>query len=310
MDALAGLLDGPRARGAFLLRCSLDPPFALRVQDRAPLTVLAVARGEAWLLPQDAEPVRLGCGDVAVLRGPDPYVVCDDPGTPLQALIQPGQRCTAPDGQVCEVMADQGVRGWGNSPDGRTVLLTGTYLLPGEVSRRLLASLPQLLSVPAGSWEEPLVGYLAAQVDRDEPGQQAVLDRLLDLLVIAVLRAWLARPEAQAPGWYSAHADPVVGPALHLMHTDPGAPWTVASLAAACGVSRAAMARRFHDLVGQPPMAFLSDWRLTVAADLLREPGATVEGVAHRVGYGSGFALSTAFKRVRGVSPRQHRGMG
>ena len=92
-----------------------------------------------------------------------------------------------------------------------------------------------------------------------------------------------------------------------MLHNDPAAPWTVASLARAAGVSRAALARRFNDLVGEPPMSFLTGWRIALAADLLLEPGATVGSVAPRVGYGSAFALSTAFKRIRGISPQQHR---
>jgi AraC-like DNA-binding protein len=139
------------------------------------------------------------------------------------------------------------------------------------------------------------------------PGQEAVLDRLLDLLLIAVLRAWFARPDADAPGWYRAAGDPVVGYALRLMHHNPAHPWTVAELAHETSVSRAALARRFHELVGEPPMAFLTNWRIALAADLLLEPGATIGSVAHEVGYGSSFALSTAFKRLRGVSPQQHR---
>jgi AraC-like DNA-binding protein len=99
----------------------------------------------------------------------------------------------------------------------------------------------------------------------------------------------------------------VVGGALRLMHADPARPWTVAELASETGVSRAALARRFHELVGEPPMSFLTGWRLTLAADLLREPGATVGSVAAQVGYGSGFALSAAFKRVRGMSPQAFR---
>jgi AraC-like DNA-binding protein len=99
----------------------------------------------------------------------------------------------------------------------------------------------------------------------------------------------------------------VVGPALRLLQNKPAHPWTVASLADATGISRAALARRFNELVGEPPMSFLTGWRLSLAADLLREPGATVGSVAHQVGYGSSFALSSAFKRVRGVSPQEHR---
>jgi AraC-like DNA-binding protein len=134
-----------------------------------------------------------------------------------------------------------------------------------------------------------------------------VLDRLLDLLLIAVLRAWFSRPDAEAPAWYQAYGDPVVGRALRVLHHNPAHPWTVATLAAEVGVSRAALARRFTELVGEPPMTFLTGWRLALAADLLRGPDATVGAVARQVGYGTPFALSTAFKRVRGVSPQQHR---
>jgi len=307
VDSIAGLLDGPRAREAFLLRSLLDPPFSMRIQDEAPLTLVAMVRGAAWVLPDAGEHVLLDAGDVAILRGPDPYLVADDPGTPAQVIINPGQVCTAPDGTELKGMQLMGVRTWGNSPDGATVMLTGTYQLRSETSQRLLDALPTLLVVRADSWSSPLVPYLAEEITKNDPGQEAVLDRLLDLLLIAALRAWFARPEAEAPGWYRAHADPVVGPAIRLLHHNPAHPWTVETLARQTGVSRAALARRFTELVGEPPMAFLTGWRLTLAADLLREPGATVGSVARKVGYASPFALSTAFKRVRGISPQQHR---
>jgi AraC-like DNA-binding protein len=307
MDAVAGLLDGPRARGAFLLRCTMDPPWSLRIQDEAPLTLVAMVRGTAWVVPDDGEAVLLERGDVAILRGPDHYIVADDPATAPQAIIHPGQRCTTPDGEEVAQMMDLGVRTWGNAPDGATTMLTGTYQLHGEVSGRLLRALPTLLVVPGDAWDSPLVALLADEIGKDEPGQEAVLDRVLDLLLIAVLRAWFARPEADPPAWYRADSDPVVGRALRMLHNHPARPWTVAALAEATAVSRATLARRFHDLVGEPPMTFLTGWRIALAADLLREPGATVGSVADQVGYGSAFALSAAFKRVYGISPQQHR---
>jgi AraC-like DNA-binding protein len=187
------------------------------------------------------------------------------------------------------------------------VLLTGTYHMTGEITRRLLDALPTQLVLPADSWDTPLVSLLNDEIVRDAPGQDVVLDRLLDLLLIAVLRTWFSRPEARPPAWYQALGDPVVGPVLRLLHNDPAHPWTVALLAAKAGASRAALARRFTDLVGEPPMAYLTSWRLAVAADLLRDPDATIAAVARRVGYGSPFALSTAFKRAHGVSPQEYR---
>jgi AraC-like DNA-binding protein len=306
MDAVAGLLDGPRAREAFLLRSSMDPPWSLRIEDEAPLTVVAIVRGHAWVLPDDRDPVLMRTGDVAIIRGPDPYSVADDPATPRQAIILPGQRCTTPDGQEVE-MSFLGVRTWGNSAEGATVMVTGTYQMDGEVSQRLLRALPPLLVLADDEWDCPVIPLLADEIVKDDPGQEAVLDRLLDVLLIAALRAWFARPEAGAPEWYRAYSDPVVGQALRLLHHKPAHPWTVEELAHETGMSRAALARRFTELVGEPPMTFLTGWRIALAADLLLEPGATIGAVAEQVGYGSPFALSTAFKRVRGISPQQHR---
>jgi len=307
VDVITGLLNGPKANAAFLLRSALAPPWALRVQDEAPLTLVAVVRGTAWVLPEAGQATLLSAGDVAILRGPDPYVFADDPDTAPQAFIHPGQRCTTPEGQELASLGGLDVRTWGNDPDGGTELLTGTYQVLGEVCRPLLDALPTLAVVRREDTHTPFVALLAEEITREQPGQEAVLDRLLDLLLIATLRTWFTRPGAQSPGWYHAHSDPIVGAALKLLHDDPAHPWTVAALAAETHVSRACLARRFTALVGQPPMAYLANWRLALSADLLCHPGETIGSVAEKVGYGSSFALSAAFKRVRGISPRQHR---
>jgi len=285
----------------------MDPPWSVRIEDEAPLSLVAMVAGTAWIVPDAGAAVPLGHGDVALIRGPEPYTVADRPATAPQAVIHPGQHCTTPWGDELEEAMGLGVRTWGNSRDGAATMLVGTYERRSEISARMLESLPQLVVLRAGEWDSPLLGMLADEVVKDEPGQELVLDRLLDLLVIAVVRAWFARPDAPAPAWYRAHADPVVGKAVRMLHHHPAHAWTVADLAAEVGLSRAALARRFTELVGEPPMSFLTSWRLALAADLLREPGATIGSVARPVGYGSPFALSTAFKRVHGVSPQQHR---
>lgn len=307
MDALGGLLSGPRAQDAFLLRAVLDPPWSIRIEDEAPLTVVSMVRGTAWLAPDGGEPTWIGSRDVLVARGPDPYTMAGSPDTPVQTIIHPGQRCTTLYGEELAEKLSLGVRSWGNSADGGTVMLIGTYQLAGEVSRRLLAALPRLLVLRGDEWDCPISDLLASEIVKDEPGQESVLDRLLDLLLISALRAWFARPDTQSPTWYQADGDAVVGRALRLIHNNPEHPWTVADLAERTGISRAALARRFTALVGEPPMAYLTGWRIALAADLLHEPGATVESVARRVGYSTPFALSTAFKRIRGVSPAEHR---
>ncbi|MGW1225856.1 AraC family transcriptional regulator [Streptomyces sp. NPDC002530] len=309
MDALAGLLDGPRARGAFLLRMVMEPPWSVRIEDRAPLCLMAVTEGEAWIRPDaDAAPVRLAPGDLALARGPEPYTVADGPDTAPRALIGPGGGCTTLRGEPLAQSMRLGVRTWGNAAEGSAVVLVGTYLMEGEISGRLLDALPPLLLLPAdGRTTGPLLGLLGSEIARDEPGQSVVLDRLLDLLLIDTLRTWFSRPGAEAPAWYRAMGDPVVGQALRLLQNEPAHPWTVAALAARAGVSRAGLARRFTELVGEPPTSYLTEWRLALAADLLRETDATVEAVARKVGYSQAFAFSTAFKRVRGVSPQEYR---
>ncbi|MBA2281573.1 MAG: cupin domain-containing protein, partial [Acidimicrobiia bacterium] len=219
MDALAGLLDGPRARQAFLLRLVMAPPWSIWVDDHAALTLVAVLRGQAWITPPTEAPTRVGAGEVAVVRGPDAYAFADPAGTPPQVVALPEGRCSSTAGVDLGDSLRHGVRTWGTDPGrgpGGAEVLIGAYEGISELGRRLLDALPPVLVVPAADLQTPLVDVLAAEIDRDAPGQQVVLDRLLDLLLVAVLRTWFARPDAGAPGWFRASADPVVGPALRL----------------------------------------------------------------------------------------------
>jgi AraC-like DNA-binding protein len=304
VDALAGLLDGPRAQGAFLLKVVLSPPWSIRIADEAPLAIFTLLDGDAWLLHPGLDgPAHLHPGDTVVARGPDHYTVADRPDRAPALFIGPGGDCRDATGSHLAEAMRLGVRTWGNDATGATTMLTGAYALTGEVGSRLLRALPPVVVLPR-TGDAPLVDLLAAELGREAPGQEAVLDRLLDLLLITSLRAWFARPEAAPPAWYTASADAVVGRALALLHHNPAHPWTVAALATATGVSRATLARRFTDLVGEPPMAYLTGWRLALATDLLPNPDTTLAAVARQVGYGSPFALSTAYKRAHGVSPR------
>ncbi|MEV6753246.1 AraC family transcriptional regulator [Streptomyces sp. NPDC051214] len=307
MDVLAGLLEGPRARGAFMIRACFDPPWSVRIADEAPLSVMIMVRGTAWIVPDEGEPQLIRPGDVAVARGPDHYTVADEQAAAPHVEIRPGERCVPLGDTPADKYRDLGPRTWGQSSDSAAEMLIGTYQARGEITGRLLDALPPLLVLPIEVWDCPLTPLLADEITKDEPGQDVVLDRLLDLLMIATLRAWFSRPEAEAPAWYRAMGDPVVGQAIRLLQDDPAHPWTIAALAAKAGVSRAALARRFTELVGEPPMAYLTGWRLALAADLLRDGEQTIAAIARRVGYGSAFALSSAFKRVYGVSPQEHR---
>lgn len=306
MDALGGLLDGVRARGAFVLRLSLDPPWSMRIQDDAPLTLICVTRGSAVIVTDSGDRFDVRRGDVAVARGVEHYVFADDRATEPQVVIHPGNRCTTLRGDDLRFEMSVGVRTWGNTAAGTDRAVVCAYEGRSEVSSRLLNALPPVLVLRGENWQTPLVDVLADEAGRDGPGQAAYLDRLLDLLLMDVLRTWFDG-NAEAPTWWHAEHDPVVGPALRLIYNNPEHSWTVANLAAAVRCSRAVFARRFNEQIGEPPITFLTGWRLALAADLLRDGGDTIASVARRVGYGTPFALSNAFKRAYGISPNAYR---
>ncbi len=267
-DALSRLLADVRPRGAVIESADLTAPWSVRCTERPALSVVAVARGSVVVEIAGAPPVRPAAGEVALVVGPHPYTMT---GT-----------------------------------DGDTSLVTGSYDLHGGVCDRVLGGLPPLLHVE-GPAVSGAVALAAAELDGERAGRHAMLDRLLDLLLLAALREWLDRPGSGAPPWYAAGRDPVVGRALALMHDDPAHAWTVAELAGHAAVSRAAFSRRFRDLVGEPPMSYLTCWRLCLAGDLLRDTDDTLATIARKVGYANAYALSAAFTRVNGVRPGEHR---
>lgn len=306
MDPLVRFLDGPHARRAFALRVAMDPPWSLDVRDRAPLTVLAVLSGQAWLVT-DGDSLALSAGDIALVRGPDPYVVADKPDREANIVIHPGQECTTLAGEPVHLSLSRGVRTWGNAASGETTMLVGAYESHAEIGASVTAALPRIAVVPAGSVNPALVQFLDHEVAADAPGQGSVIDRMLDVLLVHCVRAWTAAHPERAKGWLAASVDSVVGQALGLLHELPAEQWTLKSLATRLHVSRATLAARFRAVVGEPPMTYLANWRMLLASELLADPHRTTARIAGEVGYGSPFALSTAFKRRFGVSPTEYR---
>lgn len=304
MDAVSELLAQVRARGAVFRQTIMQPPWALRMASSAPLTLATMLRGHAWIVPDQHEPVLIKAGDIAVIRGDAPYTVADDPATTPSLEVTSADYCSATEGIE---PAPGPARTCGTPTDGAAALLSGAFERRGELSERLLQALPAVLVAPAQDSTFPPVETVAEEVARARPGQQLVLDRLLDLMLVSALRNWFDDPDANAPAWCRALDDPMVGAALRLLHDTPAHPWTVADLAVKAGVSRASLARRFTALVGEPPMAYLASWRITLAADLLRQTDHTVDTIARKVGYANGYALSVAFKRLRGTRPSDHR---
>ncbi len=303
MDVLSDLLHRAHATDALVRQLIQRPPWSLTFADAPPLTLVATLGGHAFLGLGSAPPVRLSAGDVALINATG-YTIADDPATAPQFVIRGNRKY--PVGGTGAVRS-HAPRTYGDGSPGATTLLRGAYELHGVVAGQLLDMLPPLAVVPAGSAMRAVLDLLAAEVALDEPGQDAVLRRLLDLVLVLSLRTWCARPEATLPAWYRASADARIGAALHLLHGEPAHRWTVAALAARVGLSRAAFAARFARLVGEPPLTYLTGWRMTLAADLLRDTEDTVAAVAKAVGYEDPFAFSVAFKRNRGASPSDWR---
>jgi AraC-like DNA-binding protein len=297
MTALDLLLDGPRAERAFLLKAVFTGTWSITVEDRAPLTVVVMARGEATFTDATGSH-RIGPGDVVLARGPAAYTFADSAETPADIRILPGQVCVDPSGAILTESMALGVRTWGNTrSEDATVMLIGTYERDTSVGAVLLGRLPE--SVLLRDFDSALVAMLGRELVADVAGQTAVLDRLLDLVVVHAVRSVVGA----APG----PSDTAVAEALRAMEAHPEHPWTVESLGAQVGLSRAALARRFSRQVGESPLSYLTRWRLSLAADMLAGTDLNLAAIATRVGYANPFALSTAFKRIHGIAPSRYR---
>lgn len=250
-----------------------------------------------------SEKVQLFQGDVALLPRGTGHALSDDPATPAREfapLVESGEADPA-------TMLTVG--GFGTA----TGLVCGSYTFDTDGPHPFLRALPALVHLPAAPGSardgalDAAVQLLSGEVENDSPGSQAVVDRLVDVLLIYVLRAWLDRQPEGCPGWFGALRDPLIGRALSLVHEDPGRRWTISSLGSSVGLSRAAFARRFAERVGEPPMSYLTRWRMTLASRMLREKGLPLSAIATKVGYDSEFAFAKAFKRLHGSAPGRYR---
>ncbi|TLW90683.1 AraC family transcriptional regulator [Saccharomonospora piscinae] len=307
MDTLTDVLNHIRSSGALLGRTLANPPWSATFAERASLSLVTMLRGEAWIVDGSAS-YRLEPHDIAIVVGPAAFDVTSDPdASPAPLYIQTEAGICLDDAGDTADSIGLGTRTCGTQLDADDAMLTGSFTVAGRVADRLLSALPRVVVVPRGAQRTAGLRLLEAEIAREEPGQQAVLDRLLDLVLVGALRDWFALPDVQAPGWYQAASDPVVGTALAAIHDTYDQPWTIELLARQAHVSRATLARRFTELLGEPPMSYLAGWRLCVAADLLERGDITVESVAREVGYSSAYALSAAFHREYGVRPSQYR---
>jgi AraC-like DNA-binding protein len=197
-----------------------------------------------------------------------------------------------------------------------TVLISGCFTFEDAGSRNpLIAALPAVLHVRGDlgaptHWLEASLQFVASEMASGQPGAQTVVSRLVDILLVQAVRAHLEQIGDAANGWLRALVDPQVGAALSAIHQQPEAPWTVESLAERAGMSRSGFAARFTQLVEEPPLTYLTDWRMQKASRLLRASASGLGDIAGRVGYETEAAFSKAFKRWAGMAPGAFRRVG
>jgi AraC-like DNA-binding protein len=257
------------------------------------------------------------CPDVRhVAVDADDWHVELDAGPALQVAVLLGggagvststsDRATVRDGEVVLATGGAALRLDSDGPRPEHVLV-GRYDVGGSVCDRVLTGLPELI---IGLADPSPASFVAQELRAVRAGRDAILTRMLDLLAVTAIRDWMeANPDA-SPAWASAYTDPVVGRALELIHENPGHAWTLESIARKAGSSRSALSRRFVATVGEPPMSYLSCWRLCLAWDRLRNTDDSLSKVAAQVGYANPYAFSAAFHRRYGVRPGEHRRRG
>lgn len=311
MDVLSEVMTVARAGRPRSARVRWHAPWA---QEFATVAGSAgfqvVVSGSCWLLAPDEPPIRLTGGDVVFLPHGRGHTLADDPATP------PGPACHPDDPGPVTDRADDGIGA--AAPDAAsTLVLCGAFRLQSTRGHPLLRDLPELIRLSTADGRHPQLAAGVALLDTElaagRPGIDTVVPALLEALLTFMLRAWLDERPGGDRGWGAALGDAGITAALRAVHREPGTRWTVAGLAEVAGMSRAPFANRFAALVGQPPLHYLTWWRMTTAAKLLETTDAPLRAIAPRVGYGSEFAFANAFKRWHDIAPggyRRTRGAG
>ena len=292
VDILAEELAQARARGAVFSVLRRVRPWGLLFGGQRPLTAHLLVEGDGWLEFSGHEPIRLHERDVVLMTSGSPYKIVSEPG-----------------GDAIPI-SDARRLGSDTAPGDASTILCGAYVLDGSVAASLLSSLPRAVIVAAADQDPSHVAaitLLQDEIRRDAPGQQTLLDRLLDLNLVFALRAWWARADAGAPGWYRAMSDPGLRRVLEQVHAAPGRDWTVPAMASLAGLSRAAFAARFRQLIGQSPGRYLTELRMQRAEDALVRSKATLAEIAAAVGYQNEYAFATAFRRRHSMPPGKWR---
>jgi len=323
-DTLSDLLRTVRLRSAlfFDLSCAgrwqADAPGASQIAEMAMpgaeqvIDFHVVTRGECWIGVQGEPPLRLRRGDIVMLPQGDPHVVSSAPGmrpAPGADWKREMKLHNRPF-RVASEGTPPGPASCGGEPgrdyDVETSLVCGFIGCDKRPFNPLLATLPRLLHLPAGDgshWGTQFAQLAASESASPRPGSEALLERMSEMLFVDALRRHIDAVPEQSTGWLAGLRDRFVGRALALMHENPSFAWGIDELGHQVGLSRSALHERFVELIGQPPMQYLAQWRMQLAARMLREGQASVLSIALHIGYDSEAAFGRAFKRIVGMPP-------
>ena len=328
-DPLSDVLRSVRLRGAVFYHVSLGREWAAETPEAPVLAealmpgtehVLAyhlIAKGESWAAADGLAPVRLHEGDIVMFPRGDRHVLASAPGLRATPTESDWKFTTRNNPKPIALAYHRGVLRPGTLEPGEpahTIVICGFIGCDLQPFNPLIAALPRLLRVPAAdvaSWIGPILQQAVHESQQHQPGSAAVLDRVSEMVFVDAIRRYLASlpTDANTPesSWLAALRDPHIGHALGLLHAQPQQDWTLEELGRQIGMSRTRLHERFLELVGQPPIQYLTNWRMQRAANLLREGNATVATVAQEVGYDSEAAFARAFKRATGQPPASWR---
>ena len=316
VDVLSDVLRAVRLTGVVYFDFSLAAPWVAEAPPSREIASLVlpgseriieyhfIVAGQAWGHVVDGEPIRLRDGDLLLFPQGDAHVLSSAPGMRSAPNLAMYARSSTPLPLVYEL---------GHTTDGgHTRLICGFFGCDERPFNPLLTALPPVIHLPAAGPEaasRPLGAMLEMAIReerRRQPGTENVLSRLSELMLVEAIRRYLVELPAEQRSWLAGLRDPIVGRALEALHSAPRDPWTIESLGRAIGVSRTVVAARFTEMVGQPPMHYLTRWRMQLASRMLHD-GHQVSEVAGAVGYESEAAFSRAFKKLMGTPPVQWR---
>jgi AraC-like DNA-binding protein len=306
-DTLGQALRFLRMSGTFYCRSELTAPWGVTVPSMpGHMWFHVVLEGTAWLeVGEGGDRQMLRHGMLVLLPRDCVHRMRSAPDVPTQDVSRLARE---------KVTESYEVLRYGEGGE-RTTLFCGAVRFADQLARTLVEALPAAMVIdvsdsPQMDWMQSTLRLIAAEAQALQPGHEAVLTRLGDVLAIQAIRSWIQAYPPVRTGWIAALQDPKIGRAITLIHHDPGRAWTLAEVAREVAMSRSAFAARFSELVGEPMMHYLTSWRMHVALESLRQNGTPVAEVAERLGYRSKAAFSRAFKRVTATPPgavRRHR---